>query len=144
MKKILAEGKEIYELIPQRPPMVMIHKLVFSDNDGAKTNLFVDEKNLFYQNGKLREPALIENIAQTAAAWTGYKTKMENKPIREGFIGAIKNLVIYALPELNSTIETEVKVEYQVMNATVISGKIRSDEKLLAECEMKIFLKDLT
>ena len=70
---------DIQDLIPQRPPMVMIDKLTEAGEISATGELKVHESNLFCENGLFRETGLIEFIAQTAAAFTGYRNKI---PIR--------------------------------------------------------------
>ena len=59
---------KITELIPQREPMVMIDKLIYADEKSAKGILFIRESNMFIHQNKLSEAALIEFMAQTAAA----------------------------------------------------------------------------
>ncbi len=56
-------------------------------------------------------------------------------------IGAIKNLRIYSLPPVNSTILTKVTIEMEVLGAILINGEIRLNDLVIAECEMKIFVK---
>ena len=132
---------EILDLIPQRPPMTMIDALISADEKSARGKLHILESNLFIHNGVLAEPGLIEFIAQTAAAYTGYKNKTTNREVSEGYIGAIKNLVIYALPKVNSHIQSEIVVENEIVGYTIIAGRVYQDEKLLAECEMRILGK---
>jgi 3-hydroxyacyl-[acyl-carrier-protein] dehydratase len=146
-KKILLEGEKITELIPQKPPIVMIDKLYFSDDTKTVSGFYINENNIFCKNGHLYEPGLIENIAQTVAIRAGYLYYLEklkgafcNVPI--GYIGAIKNLNIYFLPPVNSEIVTEIIIKNQIFDVTLIDGSIFSTEgKLIADCEMKIFLK---
>jgi hypothetical protein len=104
------------------------------------TGLSVSGENIFVMNGLFREPGLIENIAQSAAAGVGYiyRNRKEVPPV--GFIGAIKNLIIHFLPEAGSDLTTEVVTEHEVLNATLIRGRIFLHERIVAECEMKIFL----
>jgi predicted hotdog family 3-hydroxylacyl-ACP dehydratase len=132
---------DILELIPQRPPMRMIDALVAADEKSARGKLYVTESNLFIENGVLAEPGLIEFIAQTAAAYTGFKNKTTSREVSEGYIGAIKNLVIYNLPELNSYIESEIVVENEIVGYTIIAGRVYQQNRLLAECEMRILGK---
>jgi predicted hotdog family 3-hydroxylacyl-ACP dehydratase len=132
---------DILELIPQRPPMTMIDALTAADEKSARGKLFIAETNLFSNNGALAEPGLIEFIAQTAAAYTGYKNKTSNKEVSEGYIGAIKNLVIYELPRVNSLIESEIVIENEIVGYTIITGRVYLDGQLLAECEMRILGK---
>lgn len=131
----------ILDLIPQRPPMTMIDALIAADEKSARGLLFIRESNLFCENGMLAEPGLIEFIAQTAAAYTGFKNKTTNKEVSEGYIGAIKNLVIHELPKINSRIESEIVVENEIIGYTIISGRVYQDDRLLAECEMRILGK---
>ena len=132
---------EILKLIPQRPPMTMIDALIAADEKTARGKLYILESNLFSDNGVLAEPGLIEFIAQTAAAFTGYKNKTTNKEVSEGYIGAIKNLVIYELPKINSQIQSEIVVENEIVGYTIIAGRVYQDDRLLAECEMRILEK---
>ena len=59
---------ELSLLLPQKPPMVMVDALVEFTELSAVTRLVVRPDNIFVQNGRLAEPGLVENIAQTAAA----------------------------------------------------------------------------
>lgn len=138
----IMEDKEITTYIPQRPPIVMIGKIENVDESGIDTTFLIEKENIFCQKGKFREPGLIENIAQTAAARIGYVCEKEEKEIPIGFIGAIKNLKIHFLPAEGEVIKTRVTIEHVVFNATIITGKIFCRETLAAECEMKIFLKE--
>jgi predicted hotdog family 3-hydroxylacyl-ACP dehydratase len=132
---------DILELIPQRSPMIMIDALITADEKSARGKLFIHESNLFINNGVLAEPGLVEFIAQTAAAYTGFKNKTTNREVSEGYIGAIKNLVIYELPKTNSHIESEIVVENEIVGYTIIAGRVYQDDRLLAECEMRILGK---
>lgn len=138
---MLISGEQILELIPQRPPIVMVDKLITVENKKTMTGLEILPDNIFVMNGRFREPGLIENIAQSAAAGVGYYYRNKNEEVPVGFIGAVKNLVIHFLPESGSEITTEIIIEHEVMNATLIRGVIFQDNKVVAECEMKIFLQ---
>jgi predicted hotdog family 3-hydroxylacyl-ACP dehydratase len=122
--------------------MVMIKEIEHVDETTITTSFLIEEENIFNHNGFFREPGLIENIAQTAAARVGYLCKQQNKKVPLGFIGAIKNLIIHRIPETGEWLKTKVTIEHEVMNATVISGKIYSGEHLIAETEMNIFIQE--
>jgi len=134
--------ENIESLIPQRAPFVMIDELVFSDGAITRTRLQVREDNIFVENGRLTEPALLENIAQTAAARAGYEAKKENAPVRVGYIGAVKNFEVFDLPSVHDIIETEIVTGNQVFDVTVIKGTVYCDSRVIASCEMKIFIKN--
>ena len=138
---IIISQKNIHELIPQKFPFVMIGNLLSSDEKKTVTNFTIDKNNIFCSEGLFREPGLVENIAQTAAARVGYECLKANIPVPIGFIGAIKNLKIHFLPEENATLQTEIRIDYEILDFTLITGEVYLNERLAATCEMKIFLK---
>jgi len=137
---MIVTKENIQSLIPQRPPFVMVDELIYSDEKSSRTSLLITDDNLFVVNGELREPGLLENIAQTAAARAGHDALHENKPVKVGYIGAVKNFEVFKLPVLNDRIETEITVEDQVFGATLITGITKCNDELIARCEMKIFI----
>lgn len=137
---MITSKDNILSLIPQRPPFVMIDELIYSDERMSRTGLLVREDNIFVRDQRFREPGLVENIAQAAAARMGYVSQIENRPVPVGYIGSVKNLEILELPRLGDKLETEIIIENQVFDVTVISGKVSCNNRLLAQCEMKIFI----
>jgi predicted hotdog family 3-hydroxylacyl-ACP dehydratase len=131
----------VADLIPQRPPMQMIDRLIYADDRSAKGSLFIYDTNLFSEKGLFRESGLIEFIAQTAAAFTGYRNKLNSGSVNEGYIGAIKNLVITALPPVNTEIQSEIIVENEIVGFTIVTGKVFYESTVIAECEMRILGK---
>jgi len=131
----------IPDLIPQRPPFIMIDQLTGCDEKTAKGRLFITESNILCHNGHLQESGLMECIAQTAAAYTGYLQLSAKKEVTKGYIGAIKNLVIYSLPAVNTEIQSEIIVENELLGYTIVTGRIFQNSTLVAECEMRILLE---
>ncbi|HLK30151.1 MAG TPA: hypothetical protein VKT28_16335 [Puia sp.] len=122
----------------------MVDRLIHCDETGARTNFLVKENNILVEDGHLSEAGLIENIAQTAAARSGYLSKKEEKITHIGYIGDVKNLEIAELPKINSLLETEIAIKNQIFDITVIEGKVICNHKVLAQCEMKIFISNQT
>ncbi len=135
---------QITNIIPQRPPMVMIDQLVEIDPVSATSTFHILPENIFIENGKFAEPGLIENIAQTAAAMVGQQCAINEVPVPIGFIAAVKNLTINFIPDVLSSIATKVTVTNTVMNFTIIEGKIMQSGKLVCSCEMKILIQTST
>lgn len=136
----MAIETNIVSLIPQRFPFVMVDALESCDDASAKTTFTIKQENIFIKNGILGEPALIENIAQTAAARIGYICRQENKPVPVGFIGAVQRLKVFSLPRTGDVLNTEVTIKNQVFNATIAEGNIYAGNEMIASCEMKIFV----
>ncbi len=133
---------DILEYIPQRAPIVMISEILLCTPESIITRFNILDDNIFVNDYCLQETGIIENIAQTAAAMTGYMTKKNNSEVKRGFIGSVKKLQINELPMIDTAITTEVKVITEVMNATVIEGVVMQNGKQMANCEMNIFLEE--
>lgn len=138
---------DILSLLPQRPPFIMVDRLVYYDPVITKTAFKVSSDNLFCCGGIMEESGLIENIAQTCAARMGYREKTEphrDGVIKIGFIGMIKSMHIFRNPHVGEELETTVEILEDVFNATLVETKVESGNETLATCEMKIYLTDKT
>lgn len=129
------------DLIPQKPPFVMIDKLINFTEVSTTTGFFINTENIFVENDLFREPGLIENIAQTAAARAGYIACTQKQPVQIGYIGSINNLQIFTLPKTGDQLFTKITIENQVFDVTLISGEINCNNRVIAQCKMKIFIK---
>ncbi len=132
--------EDITAYIPQRPPIVMISRLLEAGEKNIRTGLDIAADNVFVEDGRFMPPGLVENIAQTAAARIGYLAKLNNTPVPLGFIGAIQNLEIIELPAAETSVETEIVIEHEVFNATVVKGTVKQNGRVMAQCDMKIFV----
>ncbi|HQY11163.1 MAG TPA: 3-hydroxyacyl-ACP dehydratase [Ferruginibacter sp.] len=135
--------ENILELIPQKPPFVMVDELLACADNTATTRLTIRADNIFVQDGEFKEPGLVENIAQTAAARSGYVSKTENRPVPVGYIGAVNNLQVHALPGTGDELITEITIENQIFDVTLISGKITCNGNIIVQCTMKIFINQI-
>ena len=50
-------------------------------------------------------------------------------------------LKIYNLPEAGMKLFTEITIVQEVFDITLISAQVKTEEELIAECKMKIFIK---
>lgn len=143
---MLVSEENILELIPQRPPMVMIDSLVSYDEKSAVSQLTIRQKNIFVINERFTAAGMIENMAQTAAARTGYLLKNQADRTKEkppvGVIGSIKNFRLLFQPQTGTTITTTIEIEHEVLQATIVKGKVEAEGKIAAECTLQIYLTE--
>ena len=142
---MMQENFDILDLLPQRPPFIMVDKLIYYDSVITKTVFNVREDNLFCHDGIMEESGLIENIAQTCAVRMVYKEKTEphrDGVIKIGFIGMIKSMHISRNPQVGELLETAIEIKEDVFNATLVETKVVCGDETLATCEMKIYLTD--
>jgi predicted hotdog family 3-hydroxylacyl-ACP dehydratase len=133
----------ILDLIPQRPPFIMIDCLTHFDPVITSSRFTVRDNNLFFSEGRLLASGLIENIAQTCAARIGYINRLSNEVIKLGFIGAVRNLKIYKTPLAGDTIYTTITVKEEVFQMTLVDAVVKLNDETIAEAEMKIALSDI-
>ncbi|MBR4498023.1 MAG: pseudouridylate synthase [Bacteroidales bacterium] len=135
----------ILELIPQRPPFVLVDKLTFFEGKIAKTQFSIPANHIMLSDDNtLSAGGLIENIAQTCAARIGYINKfLESKTIKIGVIGSIKNLTINYFPKVGDIITTTVEETFSgMLNMTMLNAKIECEGAIIAEGEIKVALTD--
>jgi len=143
---MLVSEENILELIPQRYPMVMINCLVSCNEKQAVSQLTIRRDNIFLNNDGLTSSGMMEAMAQTAAARTGYLLRNQpesgNKKVPTGVIGSIKYFRLYCQPQIGSVVVTTINIEHEVLQATVVKGIVEVDGKLAAECDLQIFLTE--
>ena len=132
--------EDILTLIPQKPPFVMVDRLVYSDDNITRTSFIIPSDNVLVIDGRFTAAGLMENMAQTAAAGEGNLARIEDRPIDIGFIAGVKDLEIFDLPQAGDELTTEVKFETRLLNAAIVTGKVYRGGELIAQCEMKIFI----
>lgn len=140
-REAIIHGEGILNLIPQRPPIVMVDSFFGIEESHSYSGLTVTADNIFCEAGRLQEPGIIEHIAQSAATRIGfiYTRQGENVPL--GFIGSVDKLKIYDLPEIGMKLLTEITVVQEVFDITLISAQVKVEEEPIAECRMKIFIR---
>lgn len=136
------EDIPLNELLPQRPPFVMIDKLVSCDDVYAVTELTIRKDNIFVEDERLTSSGLIENIAQTCAARIGYLNLKAGGTVKIGVIGAISNLDIIRTPKVGEKLETTIELISEVFQMTLVEAVIRSNGEEIVRANMKIALTD--
>ena len=137
------EEINILELLPQRPPFVMVDTLTHLDETTTRTRFTVRADNILVENDELTEGGVIENIAQSCATRMGYRSKYVcSEEVKVGFIGSVNNLVISRLPKVDEELQTTVEIVSEVFNITLVKTKVEVDGQLIASCEMKISIID--
>ena len=124
----IISGEGILNLIPQRPPIVMVDSFCGIEDDCSYSGLTVTDDNIFCQEGKLQEARI------------GYIYLQKNEPVPLGFIGSVDKLTLHRTPETGQELSTEITVIQEVFDITLISACVSTTEGVIAECRMKIFL----
>lgn len=128
----------IGHLIPQKFPFVMVDVLLSFSKSDLTSSFTIKKDNLFYLNGELSEPGLIENMAQTVALHTGYDFFLRNEEAPIGYIGSIKKIEIKKLPKVQEIIETKAVILQEFLGITLVEIEVyNSAKELIASGQMK-------
>lgn len=120
--------------------MVMVDRLLHCDPVLTETEFLVREDCIMVEDGRLSAMGLIENIAQTCAARIGYINVSSDKEVRVGVIGALRDVVIHALPPVGATIKTRIEVSDEVFGMTLAQAESRCGDRPLTSGTIKIAL----
>jgi 3-hydroxyacyl-[acyl-carrier-protein] dehydratase len=147
VQQMLVSRENVLTFIPQREPIVIVHGLLEHGPKISKALFTVEEGNLFVRDGRLLPSGLMEHIAQSAAIRSGYafaQIPMGEGPAKPpvGFIAALKDFEVHALPMVGDTLHTTITELNVIGKMTVVQGEVFRGDMLLASCEMKVFLSD--
>ncbi|MDC7994700.1 hypothetical protein [Altibacter sp. HG106] len=137
LSQSITEANVITELIPQRPPMVMVDAFHHFSEGKVIAGITPEASNLFAEDSYLNASGIIEHMAQTVALYTGYQYYLKKQPAPTGYIGAIKNIQIHQLPTLTSELRTTAEVLHEIMGVTLVKAETYCDDTLIATSEMK-------
>lgn len=122
----------------------MVDSLLEYTHLTGKMAFTIPEGNILVKNGILSEPGIIEHMAQSMSLHRGYRGFLEGleKP-QTGFIGAIKTVEIFELPQAGTTLTTYVEILQEVMKVTLVTARtVNQQGEVLATSEMKTVTVD--
>ena len=136
--------EDIKELLPQRAPILMVDGLQDVDGEEAQTSFIVRPGNFFLDGeGLLEASGLIEHIAQSASAFAGYMARLAGAtepPV--GYIGEVKNFRCHHRSQVGDELHTIIRLGPEVEGVMLLSGETRVGERIVAETQMKIFIRN--
>ena len=133
----------ITSLIPQRPPFVMVDRVLSCEKAEAVTELAVREDNIFLDDMVLTPAGVMENMTQSCAARMGCINREQKDSIKIGFIGNIRNCTIIRQPRCHETLHTYIEIVKEVFNLTLANVTMKVGDEVIASASMKIALTDI-
>ena len=129
--------RNIETYIPHRPPFVLIDTIEEVSVELARTRFTIGADCPLATEGILPLAGLVENAAQTCAVRAGFMA--ENKI---GYIGAIKQMQAYRLPQVGETLTTEARLIQEVLNISLIECATHVNDELIATTTLKLAVMD--
>jgi len=131
----------IETLLPHRAPMRFIDALVsYTDAEAVATACFA-EKKFATADGKVLESALVECLAQTAAAALGQwaKDKGDSGNAAPGMLVAVSSFKIESRPPLEKDLRIEIVERKRLGPMRMISGNIFCDGEIIASGNLSVY-----
>lgn len=128
------------DFIPQQYPFQFIDDIIDCDEEKTICTFRIPENHVMCDEDGLSEQALLEVMAQTAAAGAGYRAQFLGKGIQKGFIGAIKHIQIHQRPLARTLIRAEVRPLHQIGQSSIVQAKTFLGDLEIAYCELTIFI----
>ena len=138
----LYRGEQIKRLIPQREPIIMVDAFYEATDKECRTGLTITSENIFCKNNSMEPVGIIEHIAQSASAHTGYMAMAANLPAPVGYIGEIKNFNCHRPVSVGDKLSTTIILKTQVLNILMIDAETKVNGEIAATCQMKISIEN--
>ena len=138
-EQVLA-GEDIFRILPQRPPMLMVDSFYGMEGAKAYCGLTVEQDNVFCLGGKFIEIGILEHAAQSVAAMSGYRNSLQDLPPELGFIGEVKSFRVSFLPKAGDVLMTEVEEKVSVLGTILAGVRVYCSGETVAEGELKFAL----
>jgi predicted hotdog family 3-hydroxylacyl-ACP dehydratase len=135
--------QEALQLLPHRPPMALVDRLLASDGTAARAEATVAAEHLFARAGGELDPiALVEMFAQTYAAMQGFEDLCKGRPVKEGFLVGIRRIRIDGRARVGDRIEVAVRTVGAIDGFAVAEGEVRRGAELLASGSLKLWIPE--
>jgi predicted hotdog family 3-hydroxylacyl-ACP dehydratase len=134
---------KIERLIPHRPPILMVDKLLHFDSGSALTEKTFKDSDYGVKNGLVLEIALVECMAQSVAIKEGIDAEARNRKPDTGMLVSVDNFDFFSSVQSNTRLEIYAEKTGQVGSCVIINGEIREGEKIVAKGGLKIFIIDI-
>ena len=133
---------ELVNILPHRPPMVMIDSLVRCDTQSAVALKTFDRDDYGVSGDHVLEPALIECLAQTVAAMYGSLARASGLSPRMGMLVGVSDFRLYEPARLGLVLELVTEVTKRLGPFCMVTGTITQGETLVARGNLKFYVED--
>jgi 3-hydroxymyristoyl/3-hydroxydecanoyl-(acyl carrier protein) dehydratase len=114
-------------LVPQRPPMLLVARLVVRDRPGnfSVVEAVVPPAGIFVgADGDVLPEYFVELVAQAMAAVNGYDCLLDGEPAGRGFLVGIEDFRWHGSVAPGERLRVEMVKNFQFGPVTVMAGKV--------------------
>jgi len=137
----LALPLDAQELLPHRPPMRLVERLLEVDGKNGIVEARIGSAILLLDaDGMLEDLALVEIMAQSYATLKGYIDRRDQLPLRQGFLVGIKKIVCHASVQADDLLQVHIRTLAELDDFAVAEGTICRGDQTIAEGDVKVWI----
>ncbi|MDH3392981.1 MAG: ACP dehydratase [Desulfobulbaceae bacterium] len=131
---------EVDHLVPQRPPMLIVRRLLERKDDMALVEAEAPAEGIWVspERGLLPE-FYVEVIAQAMAAVNGYDSLQDGVPPGDGFLVGVDKFCWQKTAVPGETLWIDVKKTFEFGAVKIIHGLVRNEHEEIASGEIKVW-----
>lgn len=128
------------QLLPHRPPMLLIDTLLERNKDKAVASAKLDENNIFFskEHGLLSE-YFIELVAQTMAAANGFDALQNSGMVKDGFLVGIETFSLHHETHGDDIFRVITFKDMEFGQMQVIDGQVFAGSNCIASVRLKLW-----
>jgi 3-hydroxyacyl-[acyl-carrier-protein] dehydratase len=128
------------EILPHRPPMLLIDRLVEGGGGEGLTETVIGRDHLFLEEGRLHPAALLEMMAQSFAAVKGLEDRKRGQAPARGFLVGVKGLHWYGQAEAGDRLRVWVKKVGETEEFVLAEARVEREGQVLAEGTIMVYV----
>ena len=131
----------IEQLLPQRPPMLLLDRLLSCTPSEGTADTLISPGNLFrLSDDTIHAAALFELMAQAYAAVHGYQNHLAGKPVSIGYLAGITRAIVHGAARVGDRLTVSVRQTALVQPFIRAEAQVARDGETLAEGELTLFV----
>ncbi len=131
----------IERLLPQRPPMLLLDRLLSCTPTEGTADARLTPGNLFrLADDSIHAAALFELMAQAYAAVQGYQDTLAGKPVGIGYLAGITRAVVHGAARVGDRLLVNVRQTAVVPPFVRAEARVLRGDETLAEGELTLFI----
>ncbi len=127
------------QLLPHRPPMLLVESLVEKLGDNAKAVTTMPDRGICYDPEYQFPEYFIEIIAQTMAMANGYEALCAGETMNDGMIVGVDSVSFLGTASPGATLRIDIEKTFEFGAVKIIHGEIFDGDSLLVACDLKVW-----
>ena len=131
---------ELNSILPHRAPMVMIDELIHCGDAAATAVKTFKRGDYGTTGGRVLEPALVESLAQTVAAFQGCRAQRSDRGLSRGMLVGVSHFDFRGPVSCEKPVHLSVTITRVLPPFCLAEGHAEQDGQIVAQGELKFFL----